>query len=93
MQQYHHYNKNTGIQCFPLSAYVECSYIRLFRFDVVAGEDSGVVTYRAVPPLSLLLAHQDHISLSERQITRFRRLIGVQRCEFWKGNEYMNRNK
>lgn len=64
--------------------FVEWSYISLFRFDVVAGEEACAVTYRAVPPLALSLAHQDCISLSKCQITRLRRLVGVQRHEFWK---------
>lgn len=72
-------------ELYSMSVCVECSYICLFRFDVVAGEEACAVAYRAVPPLSLSLAHQDHISLSERQITGLRRLVGVQRHVFWKG--------
>lgn len=68
----------------PRVCYVECSYICLFRFDVVAGEDARAVSYRAVPPLSISLAHQDHISLFECQITGLWRLVGVQGHKFWK---------
>ena len=67
---------------------VESSYISLFRFDVVAGEEACAVAYRAVPPLALSLAHQDRISLSKCQITRLRRLVGVQRHKFWKEKSF-----
>lgn len=55
------------------------SYVRLFRFDVVAWEDARAVPDRAVPPLAVLLAHQDHVALSKRQIAHFGRLVPVQR--------------
>lgn len=54
------------------------SYICLFGFDVVAGEDALAVPDGAVPPLAFLLADQDDVSFPEGQITRLRRLVGVQ---------------
>lgn len=76
----------------PRVCYVECSYICLFRFDVVAGEDARAVSYRAVPPLSISLAHQDHISLFECQITGLWRLVGVQGHKFWKRKRIKHNN-
>lgn len=69
---------------FPsCAARCQRSYIWLFGFDVVAGEEARAVPYRAVPPLALPLAHKDHVSLSERQISRLGGLVGVQRHVFW----------
>lgn len=89
------YKNSTQTQCREnvMSACAECSYICLFRFDVVVGEEACTVTYRAVPPLALSLAHQDHISLHKRQITGLWGLVRVQCHVFWKGKEYMNINE
>ena len=67
------------------------SYIRLFGFDIVAGEHACAVAYRAAPPLSVSLAHQDHVPFFERQITTLRRLIGIQRQIFWRGRQRMSK--
>lgn len=72
---------------------VSSSYICLFRFDVVAGEEACAVPYRAIPPLALPLAHQDYVSLSKRQITRLGRLVGVQRHVLWRRKAYVNMNE
>lgn len=61
------------------------SYICFFRLDVVAGEDACAIADGAVPPLPVPLAHQDHVSLPERQVPGLRRLVGVQGHVLWRG--------